>query len=157
MKINISVDKDINGTPVISSLNISFDGEIPEGGISSKTLKGIKLEDLLTEYFSNHQEQDFSEIKKQFIIQKATEHKGASGRKSFSNEYYAALSYLYIDTHKSNPNTATHTLANLLGIPKRTLVNRLATARKLNLLTQHSSGKAGGSLTSMGLKELRKI
>lgn len=157
MKVNISVDKDINGTPVISSLNISFDGDILEGGISSKTLKDIKLETLLKEYFSNQEETDFSETKKQSIIQKAKEYKEASGRSSFSNQYYAALSYLYIDTYKKNPNNATHTLANSLGIPKRTLVNRLATARKLNLLTQHSSGKAGGSLTSIGLKELNKI
>ena len=45
----------------------------------------------------------------------------------------------------------------LLDLPKRTMVNRLATARKLNILTQNPLGNGGGKLTLTGVGELSKI
>jgi hypothetical protein len=154
MDVKITVDNDANGNPAISSLYVSFD-IVPVGGINSNILKNIKFEKLLIDYFNDNQDNDFTETEKQLIISKAKEVQGDT--KPYSNQYYAALSYLYIDTYKRYPMVATNTLSKLLGMPKRTLVNRLATARKLNILTKHSAGKAGGSLTSFGLNQLKQV
>lgn len=98
-----------------------------------------------------------TDSEKETIIQKAKEKQKNSGSKSFDNQYYAAISFLYINVARSNSNSPTDTLAKLLELPKRTMVNRLATARKLNLLTQNQIGIGGGRLTLKSVGELNKI
>ena len=98
-----------------------------------------------------------SDLEKEAIIQKAKYKQGNTGRKPFDKEYYAAISFLYVDIAKTNSNSPTDTLAKLLDLPKRTMVSRLATARKLNILTPNPIGTGGGKLTLTGVGELSKI
>lgn len=98
-----------------------------------------------------------TDSEKEIIIQKAKEKRNSTGRKCFEKEYYAAISFLYLDIAKINSTSPTDTLAKILDLPKRTMVNRLATARKLNILTQNPLGTGGGKLTLTGVGELSKI
>jgi len=162
--LNMKVDKDQNGTPVISSLHFFYPKRIriPQGGISASTLREVRFEDLFREYFRKQDEEDkYSTSERKAVKKYISEISLPSGRSAFPAEYYAAISFLYLEQFKKTPKDPTNQLSLLLGIPKRTLVNQLATARKLGLLSQNSpdgpSGKAGGSLTEAGLRALKVI
>jgi hypothetical protein len=161
--LNIKINNDVNGTPVISSLHIFFPNKrrIPSGGITASTFRNIRFEDLFIEYFRREKEIDQSPYERKEIIKYLRNVSLPSGRTAYPPEYYAAISFLYLDQFKLTPMDPTSQLASLLNLPKRTVVNRLATARKLGLLSQNSphgpSGRAGGSLTDKGLKALGAI
>jgi len=161
--LNIKINNDRNGTPVISSLHFFYPQKsmIPQGGISASTLREVRFEDLFKEYFRREKEIDQSPNKRKAIIKYLRNVSLPSGRIAYPPEYYAAISFLYLDQFKLTPSDPTNQIAILLDLPKRTLVNRLATARKLGLLSQNSphgpSGKAGGSLTDKGIEALDTV
>ena len=161
--LNIKINNDRNGTPVISSLHFFYPQKsmIPQGGISASTLREVRFEDLFKEYFRREKEIDQSPNDRKAIIKYLRNVSLPSGPIAYPPEYYAAISFLYLDQFKLTPLDPTSQLATLLNIPKRTVVNRLATARKLGLLSQNSprgpSGRAGGSLTDEGVRALERI
>lgn len=161
--LNMKIDKDINGTPVISSLHFFFPNgiTIPQGGISASTLREVRFEDLFREYYRLEESIENSSHERKKIIKYLKNLNLPSGRTAYPHEYYAAISYLYLDQFKKTPKDPTSQLSVLLNLPKRTLVNRLATARKMGLLSQNSphgpSGRAGGSLTEEGERALKKV
>jgi hypothetical protein len=88
------------------------------------------------------------------LIKFVTKERSSTGRTGLPIEFYACLGYLYVEQFTKSPNDPTQQLADTLKVSKRTLVNRLAMARKLGVLTPQSdegrSGRAGGSLTMKG-------
>lgn len=158
--LNVKINNDEHGNPVISSLYFFYpkNRKIPQGGIAASTLREVKLEEILKDHFQKHPSFELSVYEKQFIWKFVKNDLFPTGRTAYPNEYYAFLSYLYVDTFQNFPNDTTARLADLLGLPKRTLLSRLATARKLQILSQNSpqgpSGKAGGMLTEKGLSIL---
>ena len=161
--LDMKIDEDENGTPVISSLHFFFPKKqpIPQGGISASTLREVRFEDLFREYFKREKEEEDSPYERKLVVKYLKKTVLPTGRTAYPLEYYAAISSLYLDQFKRTPKDPTSQIALLLNLPKRTVVNRLATARKLGLLSQNSphgpSGKAGGSLTEKGMQALDKI
>lgn len=161
--LDVKVDKDEYENPVIISLHFFYpkNSKVPQGGISASTLREVKLEEILKNHFQKHPSFDLTTYENQFIWKFVKSELSPTGRTAYPNEYYACLSYLYVDTFQNFPNDATARLADLLGLPKRTLLSRLATARKLQILSQNSpegpSGKAGGMLTEKGLSILESF
>lgn len=161
--LNIKIDNDKNGTPVISSLHFHFPNKkvIPQGGISASTLREVRFEDLFREYFKHIEETKSNPYERKLIIKFLKIAYLSAGRTTLPPEYFAAISYLYLEQFKITPKDPTNQLAILLGIPKRTVLYQLATARKLGLLSQNSphgpSGRAGGSFTAEGLRLLEQV
>ena len=156
--VEFKAGKDVNGSQVITSLELYFpdDKSIPQGGITTKTLREISLHEFLVTHFEEESELKLTTIHRNKLLKFVKDGEEFSGRSGFSKEFYAALSYFYVETFEKNPKEPTAQLVEMLDLPRRTVVNRLATARKLGLLTQQSldkpSGKAGGSLTKESLE-----
>lgn len=161
--LNIKIGIDANGTPVISSLHFHFPSNnvIPPGGISASTLREVKFEDLYVEYYKHAEASKSSTYERKLIIKYLKKSQQAQGRIIHPPEYFAAISYLYLEQFKLTPKDPTNQLAALLNLPKRTVLYQLATARKMGLLSQNSpdgpSGRAGGSLTEEGVQLLKQF
>ena len=160
--VEFKAGKDVNGSQVITSLELYFpDGKkIPQGGITAKTLREISFHEFLVTHFEEESELKLTTIHRNKLLKFVKNGEEFSGRSGFSKEFYAALSYFYVETFEKNPKEPTAQLVEMLDLPRRTVVNRLATARRLGLLTQQSlyrpSGKAGGSLTKESLELIGK-
>jgi hypothetical protein len=152
--VEMKLGKDVLGNPVVTRLEIFFpkNTPIPQGGITTKTLRDLNLTEFYSEKLLESNTWEFSKSARNKIQKFASQEMEASGRAGFPIEFYACLAYLYVDQFAKTPLDPTSHLVESLGISKRTLVNRLAMARKLGLLTAQSaegkSGRAGGTLTT---------
>jgi hypothetical protein len=152
--LEVKVRRDELGTPVISELRFFSQNRtpLPVGGITAKTLKEVNFEQILLHHFQMDSSIELSTKDRARLLKYLKTGMEFSGRTGFPKHFYAALAYFYVETYERFPKEPTAKLVEILDIPKRTLINRLAVARKLELLTQQSvdrpTGKAGGSLTS---------
>jgi len=157
--LDFKFGKDENGFPVIADMHFYFENDrtIPQGGITASTLREVVFERILKKHFKEESSLYYlSTSDRKKLLKFLKNGMDFSGRTGFPKEFYAALAYFYIETFEKFPKEPTAKLVEILDVPKRTLINRLAMARKLNLLTQQSaerpSGKAGGALTEEALE-----
>jgi len=158
VNLDVKVGFDENGMPVIRELKFHYPKGrvIPQGGITAQTFRLVKFQEILVDHFEKESSLTLSQSERTRLLKYVTNDMEFSGRAGFPKEFYAALSYFYVESFEKHPNEATVRLSQLLDLPKRTVVNRLGMARKLGLLTHNSptksSGKAGGVLTKEGSK-----
>ena len=149
-EVEIKMGRDENEAQVIQKLVISFPKglKIPQGGITIRTLREIRIQDILEQRFERFPTSELSSLHKKKLI-KYLQREFSSSRATYSELFYASLSVLYVNLMHSDPTSPTSKMSELLDIPKRTVVNRIGKARTLGMLSQQSvdkpSGKAGGN------------
>ena len=150
--VDFKVAIDETGTPVISQLLITFDGKLPSaGGIGGSSLREIRISDLLTDWFIDSSTSFLNPKQEQKLWTFVSGTWPRAGRNASNESLYAALAYLYVRFQELHPNSPTAKLASELNVSVKTVSTRLASCRRLGLLSTDSglgtSGKASGRLT----------
>ncbi len=151
--VDFKVGKDSSGTPVITSLTISFDqGKVPIGGIGSTIFREIRTLDLMRLWFiessrsflTSNQEKTLRGYVKELNVRRI--------RDKDKESEYSAFAYFYVKFAEVNPNNPTQRLADDLEKSVKTIQAKLTLARKHGLLTMSSgsgpTGRAHGQLTA---------
>jgi len=159
--VEFKMGEDETGMQVIKSLNIFFDPNkpIPTGGINALLLREIKIERLLKKVRNVQWNSDLADPK---IVLKFIKNEFNSSRASYSDDFYAHLSFLYFYFMNESPNSPTAKLSEALDIPKKTVVNRLTKARAMGMISnsdfvyeQSPTGKSGGQLSPLAIKLIK--
>ena len=150
--VDFKVEIDETGTPVISQLLITFDTkQPPAGGIGGSSLREIRISDLLADWFLESSTSFLNPTQEQRLWDLVSGAWPRTGRNAPNDSLYAALAYLYVRFQESHPNSPTAKLASELNVSVKTVSTRLASCRRLGLLSTDSglgtSGKASGRLT----------
>lgn len=160
--VDFKVGQDVNGNPVLISVQVSFElGSVPTGGVTSTILREVKTSSLMTLWFEESSRSFLSLEDEETLFQSLRGRQGPTGRAGLPDSYYAILAYFYVQQFERNPNNPTSVLAQKLQVSPKTLATRLAEARKREVLTsstsQVRSTKAGGNVTSKGKKLIMKF
>lgn len=150
--VDFKVAIDETGTPVISQLLITFDGKLPPaGGIGGSSLREIRISDLLADWFIDSSTSFLNPNQEQKLWAFVSGTWPRAGRNASNETLCAALAYLYVRFQELHPNSPTAKLATELNVSVKTVSTRLASCRRLGLLSTDSglgtSGKASGRLT----------
>ncbi len=151
--VDFKVGKDSSGTPVITSLTISFDkGKVPNGGIGSTIFREIRTSDLMRlwylesskSFLSSNQEKTLRD----YLKDSSTRRMPGESKES----EYAVFAYFYVKFAQANPNNPTLRLADDLEKSVKTIQAKLTLARRHGLLTMSSgsgpTGRAHGQITT---------
>ena len=160
--VAVKAGVDINGKPVIRSLEISFPQgmrQIPEGGISQKILNEIDLNLAITAELKSESGLADKRVLAD-LEQFVSDGFSRAGRTPVNEDVYAALSFLYLEACKTNPGNPNAYLASQFGIERGTMIARLAKAKRLGILDYQAgfkpSGRAGAKMSALGEKLLKK-
>jgi hypothetical protein len=151
--VDFKVGKDSSGTPVITSLTISFnEGQVPNGGIGSTIFREIRTSDLMRLWFLESSRSFLSSNQEKILRGYLNDSSIRRVREEDKESEYAAFAYFYVKLAQVNPNNPTQKLADDLGKSVKTIQAKLTLARKLGLLTMSSgggpTGRAHGQLTT---------
>ena len=160
--VDFKVREDLNGTPVISDLRISFEeGTLPLGGIGSSILREIRTSHLMGLWFMESSRSFLTAKQEKLLWQKVSAPWKNTGRLKISIEMYAGLAYFYMKYLEKHPNNPTARLALALQIPTKTLQKRITQCRKSGLLISSPetapTGKASGKLSIVCKKQITKL
>lgn len=161
--VNFNVVTDVQGNPVISRLEISFQNnrKIPLGGIGAELIREIRINDLLALWFQESRQSFLSKNQERVVLQFLKQPIRAQGRSGLPEEYYAALTYFYILQYEQSPSNPKAVLAEMLNVSPKTLSTRLTQARKLGFLSSNQSGgrstRAGGQMSAKCKKLITEI
>jgi hypothetical protein len=161
--VEVKAGVDINGKPVIKSLEIYFSRgmrQIPEGGISQKILNEIDLNLAITAEIKS--ESGLADKRVIADLERfVTDGFNRAGRTPVDEDAYTALSFLYLEACKTNPGNPNAHLASRFGIERGTMIARLAKAKRLGILDYQAgekpSGRAGAQLSDHGEKLIKEL
>jgi DNA-binding MarR family transcriptional regulator len=162
-EVNFKVAKDETGAPVVSSLEISFPAgfPVPQGGVSSATLREITMRELLSIWFAESSRSFLGSEEEKILWRVLREQQGPSGRRGLSETYYSCLAYLYVRQCEISPTSPTSEIAEKLQVSPKTISTRLAQAKKLGVLSSSAQNstqtRAGGEVTPLGKKLVLKL
>ena len=161
--VAVKAGVDINGKPVIRSLEISFPQgmrQIPEGGISQKILNEIDLNLAITAELKS--ESGLADKRVLADLERfVSDGFSRSGRTPVNEDVYAALSFLYVEACKTHPGNPNRYLADQFGIERGTMIARIAKAKRMGILDyqvgKKPSGRAGAKLSDLGEKLIKEL
>lgn len=132
---------------------LAKEANIPPGGVTTTLLRRLKVPELLDEFRLRRELTTLSFIGREG---NATLVAGDSGAgRGYSDSFYAEFAAAYLRLVAAGERRPAVILGDQLGLSTRSVQSRLATARRLGLLTGES-GKAGGELTEKARRLLPK-